>query len=198
MGFFLSLSGVINCDAARVETSIRKYTEKLNGGFEKANIGIDHPNIAIIGQNGPNTTLVYPDSFAEWDDASAFLSQELSTAVFSFHIHDEDLWMFQLFVNGEMITRFNPIPDYWVEDVTIEELDSWKGDASLISGHVPGVQAPVIEKYFIRWDWEYDEDEKAYEGDEYGYGDCWQLLDFMKKLGLDYPIDETGKVNGKK
>ena len=43
-----------------------------------------------------------------------------------------------------------------------------------------------------------DEDEsgKAYESDTFGFNDCWQLTDFMQKLGLSYPIDEEGKIHG--
>ena len=28
---------------------------------------------------------------------------------------------------------------------------------------------------------------KAYPDDEYPYGECWQLTDFLRKLGTPYP-----------
>ena len=33
-----------------------------------------------------------------------------------------------------------------------------------------------------------------WDDDEYPFGDCWQLADFMKKLGLFYPIDQQGQA----
>ena len=37
---------------------------------------------------------------------------------------------------------------------------------------------------------------KAYESDSFPFNDCWQLIDFMQKLGLLYPIDDKGKSHG--
>ena len=201
MGLFISLSGVIGKDVQQVEASVRRFTQSVNGGFENgANIEDEHPNLSIVGQKGQNATILYPNDFVEWDDASAFIAKDLQTSVFSFHIHDEDLWMFQLFYKGELVTRFNPIPDYWQEDLSDTEAQSWQGDAAAVSNYVPGLQAKEIEKYFVRWDWDddYEGEEKAYPEDEFEYGDCWQLVDFMEKLGLEYPIDELGEIKGTK
>ena len=41
-----------------------------------------------------------------------------------------------------------------------------------------------------------DDPGKAYTSDEYAYGDCWQLVDFMKKLGFSYPISAEGRASG--
>jgi hypothetical protein len=37
---------------------------------------------------------------------------------------------------------------------------------------------------------------KAYEEDGHAIGDCWQLADFMRKLGLTYPVDDQGQAAG--
>jgi hypothetical protein len=198
MGIFLSLSGVINKDPQAVEASVKKFTEVVKGGFQRANIADDHPNLAVMGIHGSNTALVYPNYFEEWDAASAFISKDLNATVFSLHIHDEDLWMFQMYHNGENITRFNPLPDYWEEDITTEEVNYWLGDADLISQYIPGLEPASIQKYLRRWDWDEEGEEKAYPEDEFGFGDCWQVVDFMAKVGLEYPIDETGILLGKK
>ena len=34
------------------------------------------------------------------------------------------------------------------------------------------------------------------EQDGQDFQDCWQLCDFMKRVGLEYPLDDTGKVLG--
>lgn len=47
----------------------------------------------------------------------------------------------------------------------------------------------------MRWDTDADESEKAYPDDAYEQED-WQLLDFMKKLGLPYPLHDDGATKG--
>jgi hypothetical protein len=195
MGIFLSLSGVINKQDHEVEAALGKFASSVEGGLINGQIEEDHPNVTIIAIQAPHTAVLYPNDFVEWDDASLYLSIELQTSVFSFHIHDEDLWMFQLFHKGEMVSRFNPVPDYWQDVISDQELQSWKGDAARIAEYVPGLIASTIEKYFIRWD-SLGEEDKAYPEDEFEYGDCWQLVDFMEKVGLYYPIDEEGNVQG--
>jgi hypothetical protein len=195
MGIFLSMSGVINKEAQEVEISLRNFANSVEGGLAGEEVEEDHPNLAVISGHALHTSIIYPNDFVEWDDASAFLSKELQTSVFSFHIHDEDLWMFQLFHKGELVTRFNPVPDYWQDVISEQELQSWKGDAAALAGYVPDLAARDIEKYFVRWD-ALGEEDKAYPEDEFEYGDCWQMVDFMEKIGLDYPIDEEGNVHG--
>jgi hypothetical protein len=75
--------------------------------------------------------------------------------VFSFHIHDGDFWMYILYFDGEVVDRFNPIPDYWndnVSTITEEEIDSWKGHAEVLTDYIPGLGIKQIENYLIRWD----------------------------------------------
>ncbi|MCL4855402.1 MAG: hypothetical protein KJZ78_28905, partial [Bryobacteraceae bacterium] len=40
------------------------------------------------------------------------------------------------------------------------------------------------------------ERKKAYPADQFHYGDDWQLVDFLGKLGLDYPVDDRGAAHG--
>jgi hypothetical protein len=74
-------------------------------------------------ENG-NVSVFYPNGFVEWDESSAYISKELKTTVFSFHIHDGDFWMYILYNNGQIIDQFNPIPDYWDENISDEEMES--------------------------------------------------------------------------
>ena len=55
------------------------------------------------------------------------------------------------------------------------------------------IEPKDIENYLVSWDsLDWDSLEKAYPSDEFEIGDCWQLLDFMKKIKLPYPIDDNG------
>ena len=103
--------------------------------------------------------------------------------------------MYVLFVNGKTVDQFNPIPDYWDENISEEEIQSWKGNATTVTKYVSSVKPADIERYLVRWDLEADESSKAYADDEFVQED-WQLLDFMKKLSLPYPLNDDGTPKG--
>jgi hypothetical protein len=104
--------------------------------------------------------------------------------------------MYRLFANGKEVDHFNPIPGYWSEKITEQERLLWKGNAKVVAEHWPGLKAEAIEKYLVAWDLDNDNPKRSYPDDKYKPGDCWQLLDFMRRLGLNYPIDDHGKVAG--
>ena len=56
--------------------------------------------------------------------------------------------------------------------------------------HVPGLTPEQIAGYLVQWEdllllWK--EPRKVYATDRFHYGEDWQLIDFMDKLGLAYP-----------
>lgn len=195
MGMFLSLTSVAGKTQNEVVASLSDYAKSMGGGLEKENISIDNDNCCVIKEANGNTTIFNPYAYLEWEKSSAFISGELSAPVFSFHIHDGDLWMYTLFVNGNAVDQFNPIPDYWDENVGEEKIESWKGNAETISNIFTNVKQADIERYLVRWDVEAEENKKAYADDEFTNED-WQLLDFMKRLQLPYPLDSNGNPNG--
>ncbi len=195
MGMFLALSGVMDAPQVDVQNVLLDFAQSRSGGLELIQESTDGPNIGVISRTGKNTTIIYPNGFCEWDDASKHISACLSKTVFSLHIHDGDLWMFVLFNNGNEIGRFNPVPEYW-EELDPEVKATWKGDAELISGVIPNISPNAIAKYFVEWDLEQEEELKAYPDDEFAIGDCWQICDFMKKLGLEYPMGPDGDILG--
>jgi hypothetical protein len=194
MGMFLALSGIIGKSHAEVTKGLLNYTFKAEGGLVEEKLNYNDNNCCIIGEANANTTIIYPNDFLEWDDASEFLSKELNVPVFSFHIHDGDLWMYLLYVNGVVVDQFNPIPDYWDENMDEEEINSWKGNATVLTAYIAGLRKADIEKYLVRWDLEADPI-KAYPTDEYTNED-WQLLDFMRAIKLPYPLDDNDNVTG--
>jgi hypothetical protein len=192
MGLFLSLSAVIGKDQIHVEQSLARYANSVGGKFQAEPISTDDSERCVIhGRNG-NTIVLYPSSYGQWDESSAFLSKDLNAPTFSFHIHDGDLWMYLLYVGGEEVDRFNPVPDYW-EKIDNSEVQRWKGDATIVAKYVKGVEQASIDRYLVRWD--ADETGKAYQEDKFGF-EAWQLTDFMSKLGLDYPLDDAGQPKG--
>ena len=198
MGLFLSMSGVINGAEESVVAALRAFAEDRQGSLEKDDLTSDDDGCLVVSDGIGGTSLLYPNDFYDWDGASEFLSKRLGRPVFSFHIHDEDLWMYQLFENGEVVDQFNPIPEYW-DGLEPDEIKRWAGNAAAVAQRVPGLDAGQISKYLIRWDDELfasAETLKAYPTDAFSYGEDWQLVDFMRKLGLDYPIDDRGEPHG--
>lgn len=189
---FLSLSGVVGKTKNEVESSLAKYTASVGGIFQKENLTRRDLDCCVIGEAGGNTTIVYPSNYFEWDNSSAFISKDLNAPVFSLHIHDGDLWMYILFVNGTIADQFNPIPNYWDDSLSEEEIASWQGNAANVSKHLQNIDAADIENYLVRWNLDAEESPKAYPNDNFLQED-WQLLDFMKKLNLPYPLDVDGE-----
>jgi hypothetical protein len=192
MGNFLSFSSVIGKPKDDVARSLEHYAKSVRGGLM---LESDNENACVIAKENGNTTILYPDGYVEWDESSEFITKELNAAVFSFHIHDGDFWMYLLFYKGEVADQFNPIPDYWDDELSDEEIDSWKGSAETITKLIPSININDIENYLVRWDLENDDIQKAYSTDEYEQED-WQLIDFMRKLALPYPLDDSGNPKG--
>ncbi len=196
MGLFLAMSGVRSADIARIRQALESFAEAKGGLFEMRSGSTDDDGIGAIRSNARTTTLLYPQDFYSWDEYSAHLSRALQTPVFSFHIHDGDFWMFIAYRDGQEVARFNPIPEYW-KPLDIAEMERWSGDAEAVTALIPGLSAANIQNYFIRW----TEDEswagrKAYPDDKFEYGEDWQLTDFMRRLGFEYPLDDSGNAKG--
>lgn len=197
MGLFLAASGIVGADSAAVERSVATFANTHTGPFEPRAGTTDDPGIAVITQGGPNTTILYPRDFMHWDALSQHLSKELQVPVFSFHIHDGDHWMFLLFDKGEKVTQFNPIPEYW-EELEPQDKASWAGDAQVVCQHIAGLSPVAIKNYFVEWTEQVSgSGQKAYPDDEFAYGYDWQLTDFMRRVGLKYPVGNDGKPDGK-
>lgn len=196
MGTFLALSSVIGKTKSEVINSLTNYAKSVGGGLQQVeNINSDTPNCCIVEEANGNTSVFYPDGYLEWDNTSEFLSKELAAKVFSFHIHDGDLWMYILYHSGKIIDQFNPIPDYWDDNLSEEEINSWKGNAQIIANAFPSLKTSDIDQYLIRWNIDEEEEAKAYPTDEFTKED-WQLVDFMTKLKLPYPVDDNGNPKG--
>ena len=194
MGMFLSLSGVVGKTQRQVEQSLTNYAKFSGGGLQKETLSNNDNNFCVIKEANNNTTVFYPSGYLEWNKSSQFISKELNAPVFSFHIHDGDLWMYILYFNGEIVDQFNPVPDYWDEDISQEEIASWKGNAEMVAKYIPRITRETIQKYLVRWDLD-KEGPKAYDHDQFCCED-WQLIDFMNKIGLSYPLDDNGNPVG--
>lgn len=197
MGEFLSLSGVSGAGMNQVEQALHTFFKAEGMNLSQANeLDGDPYEFLILADSGNGKVSVqYPDDVMDFETPSIVLSQALKTPVFGFHIHDGDFWMYLLFAAGEDVDRFSPVPDYFVDDASDDEVAAFKGDAAAICRHWPGVDESIIAPYLVTW--EEAENDKAHPDDLFGYGADHQLEDFMRRLGLPFPGNNAAGVERK-
>jgi hypothetical protein len=166
MGLFLALSGVVGGKKAAVEDALRSFATLKGGSIRLAAKTTDEPNALLLLEENSNVSILYPRGFLEWDEASKHISAELGMPVFSLHIHDGDFWMFVLYDRGQAVDQFNPLPEYWSDDVSVAE------NPERIAACIPGSNADVIKRYLRHWDLEAEEPGKAFPSDQFGFNDC--------------------------
>lgn len=117
------------------------------------------------------------------------LSRALLRPVMLLYIYDGDQWGYYFYENGLQLDHFNPMPDYFGE-VAKEERDNMAGNAALIASYF-GISVEEITKYLRFWIDDMSSQEKAYPDDEFDQGYCWQMADFMRKIGFPYEEEEN-------
>lgn len=195
MGTFLALSGIIGADRDHVFDALAAHAAASGERLQRCDGTTEDPGVGALHAHDAKVSVLYPNGFDAWDAASEELSRTLSAPVFSLHIHDSALWMYRLFDHGREVDRFNPLPDYW-EPVDEAERARWRGDPNIVSATVPGVAPDRVASYLVPWDAEAVGDDKAYPDDEFPIGSDWQVCDFMRALGLPYPLDDAGNILG--
>ncbi|MBS1635684.1 MAG: hypothetical protein JST26_07150 [Bacteroidetes bacterium] len=170
--------------------------------FEETSDRNHNEELCIVDSTNKNTTVLFPSPFNHWE-LSQSLSYKLKAAVLALEIHDGDFWFFILYENGKEILKFNPYPEYYDENVKEEGLNSWLPDMGTLCRYFPETKPEEIKNYFLHWksnDIKHWTDKsgikKAYPTDLYGYGNGLQMFDFMKKIGIKYPIDENNNFSG--
>ena len=102
MGLFLSMSGVIGARLDGVRDSITAFVES-----ERMTESISKKDKGTILDSKGGVTVLYPESFMLWDECSEVISSRLNAPAFSFHIHDDDMWMYVLYSGEGEADRFN-------------------------------------------------------------------------------------------
>lgn len=183
MGLFLSMSSAIGVDATAMLEAVECVAAQRGATITRTD-DLPTQDDACLADGPGGATFVHAGHVLDWDAWSAALSVETGKPVFSFHIHDGDFWMFILFVSGEPVVQFNPVPDYW-ETLDPADRAAWLPKATDLAPYLPGVDISLLAPYLVEWKLD-DEPEKACQDDEFERID-WQVVDFMRRLGLVYP-----------
>jgi hypothetical protein len=122
MGLFLAAAGIAGVAQAEVVASLGRYSAaNANDMRPDPGASTEDSDVLVVYEGSPaRVSVFYPKDVMDWDDISRHLSEDLKAPVFSFHIHDEDLWMYLFFVLGEERDKFNPIPKYWDDNEPAE------------------------------------------------------------------------------
>ncbi|NDC41507.1 MAG: hypothetical protein EBZ77_08155 [Chitinophagia bacterium] len=187
MGFFLSLSAIAGRPGNEVAACLREYACSKGGGLDATVAPGAEERHCIVHEANGNTTVIYPERYFLWDETSAYLSERLGTPVFFFHIHDTDLWMYELFCNGEVVDQFNTNPRYWDEEMPDDEVELWRGNAEIVAAQLPVMPAEQVARYLTG-----TAGEKAFADDLFPSGEPLQMTDFMRRLGFAYEYTDDG------
>ena len=139
--------------------------------------------------------VLFSEDTTGYAELTEVLSKKLETEVLMLYISDGDYWGYYFYENGQELDAFSPMPDDFTEDES--EAEHFKGNGEILAERF-SVKAQKLAPYLMRWtDEVLQEDErKACKGDEYPYGDCWQMADFMDALGYPYAysVEEKEEV----
>lgn len=119
---------------------------------------------------------------------AAELSRLLSAPSILFSEYDQTAWGYTLFVDGAESDGFWSVPEL-VEEGPV----SVRGNPSLVS-RILGVPESSIAPYLQQFSSEPPETPKVFPDDEFSPGDHWVRVDFMRRLGLQYPT--PGETDG--
>lgn len=199
MGVFLHAAVVKNGKLENIKTGIQKVAEKF-------------PDMNIISEkcefeNNDNGVLViFNESANGYETLAKALSEEICVPVMLLCIYDSDGWGYFYCENGALKDLFSVCP----EDASFieNEFDSqqqntemssnqYRDSAKFIADRFHINENEIINYYRIWTDELIEEEEAAYEDDEFTYGDCWQMADFMRKLGFLFPFGGETKENMK-
>lgn len=186
MGVFLHTAVVQNKDLEKIKADIQKAAKKYS------DMSIVSEKCVFV--NSDKSVLIIFNEEANLDEVLIkILSKEICAPVMFIYIYDNDGWGYFYCEDGVIKDFFSVCPEA-ARDTSPKK---YKHSAKFIAKQFH-INVNKIINYFKIWTDELIEDEVvAYEDDEFVYGDCWQMADFMKRLGILFPDGSDNKENRK-
>lgn len=185
MGMFLQNVIMLDCDEATAKAAIKKAEQISDSSMLEL-----VPEECQFQQFPKGTSILLNDRCCGYEPLAQTLSEAAMKPVMLLYIYDDDFWGYCFYDKGELLDTFTPMPDYF-EDASEEDRREIAGKSSLIASYFQ-IKEEEIQNYLVSWTEDIMEDfeAKAYEDDECGQCDCWQMIDFMRKLGFPYEWDK--------
>lgn len=180
MGLFLQTAIITDCNTETAKSVLSKFDKK---SIKEMDLDLD---ACRFQEKNGSVNILFNEYCSGYDGLAQKLSENVDGLVMVLYIYDEDFWGYYLYQNGKHLDTFNPMPDYF-EEVDDEERRKFAGNAALVAD-LFGVAESDISRYLVEWTEDIMEEcnEKAYPDDEFEQCDCWQMADFMNKLGYPY------------
>lgn len=195
MGKFISMSGIIGKSQSEVLETLKSYFDNQNKELKETALNTEIYDLFLLNEEKNNSIIIYPEEFFEFKVMAVYFSEKFKKPIFNFYIYDGYLWMYEMYYDGQLIDKFNPIPSFLDHE---NEIDSYKGNPEIVCKYLKSIELSEIKEYYKFWTEELiNSKEKAYPTDEFSYGMDWQVVDFMKKLNLKYPIIDEEETIGR-
>lgn len=175
MGFYLQTAIILNCKESNAKEAVKKAEKIPFAQLETEDCQFKEIN------NGVN--ILFNDYCQGFESLAKELSIEVKQPVMLLYIDDGDYWGYYFYENGNKLDSFSPWPDYY-EKISEEKRKKLAGQSKIISKYFH-IREEEFIKYLVTWKL-VNHRMKAYEEDEFKQGDCWQMVDFMRKIG--YPF----------
>ncbi|MDE7225207.1 MAG: hypothetical protein K2O34_15680 [Acetatifactor sp.] len=190
MGLFLQTAIIPDCGLQEAQEAVKNAEEWLDT--------LD-PAQCCYRETEQGTIVLFNEDCCGYEELAIQLTTNLPSPVLLLYIYDEDFWGYYFYEKGAELDQFSPMPDYF-EDCSPQERQRCAGNSALLARYF-SVEQESIERYLRQWTPEmviqYEEDEeKAYPDDEFGQCDCWQMADFMRKLGFPYSFGDEERETG--
>ncbi len=181
MGLFLHTAITRHKDLSKVREIISEAAEAYKDNIEE--FQVKEENCRYTEYNN-GITITFHKGIPSPEFLAAFSLKTDSPLLF-LYIYVGDYWGYTLYDKGKEIDDFSTMPDYFIR--SYDKIQNSAEHAARIA-ECFGVNKDAIKNYLIAWTDErmYNEEAKAYFDDRTSYGDCWQMTDFMEKLGFPY------------
>lgn len=169
-------------------------TDPVTEGFDTIQ-STDGDDVALFKCPSGSTVAFADTILTDSEGIAQALSASLTSPVILLFYAEDVVWGYNLFNGGEEVDLYSSRPNYWEEQLP-GDYARQEGNASAVAAVWPDVDADSITAYLTDKEKvsEKQGSEKAYPDDEHEIWDGWQLIDFMRKLGLSLPFDDKGEL----
>lgn len=146
---------------------------------------------ALLTSHAPNTHAAVISTH-EHEIASG-VAEMLGIVWMHLRIQEGALWDYSLYDGRRQIHNFSTLPEYWDDEPSFIERHRGNPEELARLWELP---QSTIERYLKPWGYVLDKEDgifetklrgKAYPTDECEYGQIWQMADFLRALGVQYP-----------
>jgi hypothetical protein len=207
MSGFLKMAGFRGVTQSKLVEAVRELYGSKGWGFEEVPLApgfgwesgqSNDQNLEHVGTCEGGSVMCFTTFSDVFIETSRELSKRLKAVTLVAQIYEGSQWSYQLMSSGKVVDQYINVPDYF-GPASDGDLEKYRGRPELLAKYFPRVKESDVSKYLVRWTEDFigaNGGKKAYRGDAARYGDAWQMLDLLEKLGFCHPVDKRGRPTG--